>query len=111
VLFDFAKDLVILGGSALAGSLSGATIAGGALALPGIVFTHWLSSPAKVSSMASWSRARVGYLNHPTPVRLGLFNVATRNLSHNIGVPVESIMHRLTVADPNGARDQDRQVK
>jgi hypothetical protein len=45
-------------------------------------------------------------LGHPTPARLGVYNVATRNLANNLGIPAESVMHRLTVADPNGRGDE-----
>jgi hypothetical protein len=100
ILFDLARDAILLGASTAAGTLSGATVPGGAAAAPALVFAHWLASPARASSMAAWSRARVGVLNHPTPARLGAFNIAVRNLSNNLGIPLESLTKRLTVAKP-----------
>jgi hypothetical protein len=94
ILFDVARDVLEFGAAAAAGTLSGATLAGTAMAIPAVLFSHWLSGPATASSMAAWSRARVGLLGHPTPARLATFNIATRNLANNLGVPVETILKR-----------------
>jgi hypothetical protein len=100
ILFDLARDAILLGSTAAAGTMSGASIASGVLATPAILFAHWLSKPATASSMAAWTRARAGMLGHPTPARLAAFNIATRNLANNLGVPLESLSKHLTVAEP-----------
>jgi hypothetical protein len=48
--------------------------------------------------MAAWVRARANLRADATPLRQGVFNIATRNLAHTLGVPVESIInaHRET---------------
>lgn len=108
ILFDLAKDAVVMASTgALAHVLSVPALAGIAAASPALMFAHWLASPAKASSMAAWSRAHAGMLNHPTPARQAAFTIATRNLSHNLGLPAETIMQRL--AAPAGARAEDDQ--
>src|SRR5262249_13691017 len=95
VLLDVAKDAALLGADVASGGL-GAFSAIGAGTTAGLWgLARWLGSPATASSMAAWSRARVGLLGHPTPARLAAFNIATRNLAHNLGVPVQSITKRL----------------
>jgi hypothetical protein len=112
MMFDLARDAILFGATAATGALTAGSIATGALATPGVVFAHWLSSPARASSMANWMRARAGMLGHPTPARLGAFNIATRNLANNLGLPLESLTKHLTVAEPpQGGRDEDRNPK
>ena len=108
ILFELAKDAVIFAAAGgFAHLMSGPVIAGAAAATPAVLFSHWLSRPATASSMAAWSRARVGMLGHPTPARLAVFNIASKNLANNLGVPVESVMKRL--AAPAGSRAEDDQ--
>lgn len=96
VMLDIAKDAALLGADVASGGL-GAGSAIGAGTSAGIwMLARWLGNPAAASSMAAWSRARVGMLGHPTPARLAAFNIATRNLANNLGVPVESITKRLS---------------
>jgi hypothetical protein len=109
IWWDLAKDAVLIAASGAAGTLGTGTIAGGIMAAPAGLMMRWLSSPAKASAMAKWTRARVGLIGHPTPLRLSAFNIATRNLSNNLGVPLESLAKRLTVAEPpQGGGDQNR---
>jgi hypothetical protein len=90
MLFDVARDAILLGATMAAGTMSGTTMAGGALATPGLVFMHWLARPAVASSMARWARARQALYDYGwTPARLAAFNLATRNLANTLGVPPE----------------------
>jgi hypothetical protein len=50
-------------------------------------------------------------LGHPTPARLAAFNIATRNLANNLGVPLESLAKHLTIAGPEGGGDQNGKPK
>lgn len=93
ILMDVAKDIAILGGSAVSGSLTaGAGVAAASTA--GVwLFTRWLATPATAAAMSNWTRAyRAFALGHPTPARIGAFNMATRNLAHNLNVPIDTIL-------------------
>jgi len=107
ILFDLARDAILFGATAAAGTLSGASLATGAMATPAVLFAHWLSRPATASSMAAWTRARMGLLGHPTPARLAVFNIASRNLSNNLGIPLERVLQR--IGGPAGGRAEDNQ--
>jgi hypothetical protein len=97
VLLDVAKDAALLGSDIASGGL-GAGSAIGAGTTAGVwMLARWLGNPAIASSAAAWNRARLGYLGHPTPTRLAVFNIATRNLSHNTGVPAEHILSRSAI--------------
>jgi hypothetical protein len=110
VLLDVAKDAALLGADIASGGL-GAGSAIGAGTTAGVwMLARWLGNPATASSMAAWSRARVGVLNHPTPARLAAFNIATRNLANNLGVPLESLTKRLA-APVIGGRSEDEEPK
>jgi hypothetical protein len=110
VLLDVAKDAALLGADIASGGL-GAGSAIGAGTTAGVwMLARWLGNPATASSMAAWSRARVGMLNHPTPARLAAFNIATRNLANNLGVPLERLTKRLT-APVVGGRTEDEEPK
>jgi hypothetical protein len=109
VMLDVAKDAALIGADIATGGLAGLggkTLIGAGTTVAMYTLARWLGNPAKASSMASWNRARLGMMNHPTPARLGVYNLATRNLANNLGIPAESVMHRLTVADPNGRGDE-----
>lgn len=109
IFFDLARDAIMLGVGVGTGAVTGSSmITGGLSAVPAVLFTHWLASPAPASSMAAWTRARIGMINHPTPVRLGVFNLATRNLSNNLGVPVESILKRLATGSKTGKAEDEQ---
>lgn len=107
ILFDLARDAILFGATAAAGTMSGASLATGAMATPAVLFAHWLSRPATASSMAAWMRARAGMLGHPTPGRLAAFNITTRNLANNLGIPLESVLKR--IGGPATGRTQDDQ--
>jgi hypothetical protein len=115
VMLDVAKDAALIGADLATGGLAGLgakTLIGAGTTVALYTLARWLGNPAKASSMASWNRARIGLLASPTPARLGAFNIATRNLSNNLGVPVESLAKHLTVAQPpQGGRAQDDQPK
>lgn len=98
ILFDLARDAILLGASLGSGAAVGAGMLGSAAAAtPGLIFAKWLSSPAKVASMSAWTRAYRGItLNQPTPARIAAFNIATRNLANNLGVPVQNILKRVS---------------
>lgn len=108
VFLDLAKDAALLGADVMSGGLGLGTLAGAGSSAGIGVLARWLGNPATASSMAAWSRARVGMLNHPTPIRLAAFNLATRNLSHNLGVPVESILKRFTALPKAGEGDDEK---
>lgn len=94
ILFDLARDAVMLGVGLGTGAVTaGAAATGGAVALPAIIFARWLSSPPKAAAMSTWSRAYWGMTaGQPTPARIAAFNAATRNLASNLNVPVENIV-------------------
>jgi hypothetical protein len=95
VFLDLAKDAALLGADVMSGGLGMGTAVGAGTSAGIAMLARWLGNPATASSMAAWTRARIGMINHPTPARLAAFNLATRNLSNNLGVPVESILKRL----------------
>ena len=95
MLLDVAKDAALLG----------ADIASGGLGLPSAIgfgstaglwtLTHWLASPSKAASMAAWSRAYAGLGQKPTPARVAVFKLATRNMANNIGIDPVVLAKRL----------------
>jgi hypothetical protein len=113
ILFDLAQDAVVTGAGIATGLVSVGGVAGGiAGAAPALMFMHWLSSPAIASSMSAWSRVyRAMTLGTPTPARIAAFNVATRNLANNLGLPVENVMRaaQRRLAAPAGDENQNQQ--
>jgi hypothetical protein len=108
VLLDVAKDMIELAVKATEkGGLGAAALTATGVAPALYLTTRWLGNPAVASSAARWNQARIGYLNHPTPGRLAIFNVASRNLSRNTGVPAQRLLERLTA--PAGSRAEDDQ--
>jgi hypothetical protein len=92
-MLDLAKDVALLAGDMAAhGGIPGPIAASG-IGSSAVLYTaaRWLSSPASAASMAAWSRAYRAAALSPTPVRIAAFNLATRNLSHTLGVPAENI--------------------
>jgi hypothetical protein len=91
VLLDVAKDVALLSTDVASGGL-GAGSAIGAGTTAGLwVLARWLGNPAKASSMGAWTRAYRAVLGNQTPVRMAAFQVATRNLSNNLGISLEDI--------------------
>jgi hypothetical protein len=113
IMMDLARD-AILGGVAIGTGAVGAgsALGGAVMAAPAIMFAHWLSSPAIASSMSAWSRVyRAMTLGTPTPARIAAFNVATRNLANNLGLPVENVMRaaQRRLAAPAGDENKNQQ--
>ena len=97
VLLDVAKDIVSLPSRRARRPISSAATPWPAIGAAGTtagtwLLTKWLASPASASSMAAWARARALLQASATPARQGVFNIATRNLAHTLGVPVEAVM-------------------
>lgn len=113
IMMDLARDAILGGVAVGTGAVAAGSVAGGAvMAAPAIMFAHWLSQPAIASSMSAWTRAyRVATLGQPTPARIAAFNVATRNLANNLGVPVETILKaaQRRIAGTASDEDQDQQ--
>lgn len=97
ILLDMARDALMLGVGIGTGAISaGAAMTGGLAAVPGVVLAHWLATPATAAAMSNWTRAyRAVTLNQPSPARIAAFNLATRNLANNIGVPVQKVMQSI----------------
>jgi hypothetical protein len=93
ILEQIATLAVSIGaGTATIGHLGGAAGAAGTWAL-----ARWLASPAKAASMSSWARAYRAVLDNPKPGRTAAFNLATRNLANNLGIPVAQIIGTIQV--------------
>lgn len=108
VLLDIAKDAALLGADLASGGLGVGSAVGAGTTAGLWVLARWLGNPATASSMATWSRARVGVIGHPTPARLAAFNLATRNLANNLRVPVENIAKRLAAPSKAGEGDDQK---
>ena len=64
--------------------------------------------------MSRWTRAYRGLtLNHPTPARIALFNMATRNLARQLGIPEQQILERVSAAakGDSNARNAEEPTK
>src|SRR6516165_5538462 len=67
-------------------------------------FTRWLASPQTAASMSRWTSAWRGItLKPPTPARIAVFKVATRNLANSIHVPYDRIMSIVADVTQRGA--------
>jgi hypothetical protein len=83
------------------------TIGGAAGAAPGLLYAHWLSSPATTAAMSAWSKAYRGLAyGQRTPARIAMFNLATRNLSNQIGLPAQQIIQRALMHSPEAEDNQ-----
>lgn len=113
ILFDIAKTAAEVGVGVATGVLSGAGVVGGAVgAAPALLFMHWLSQPAVANAMSRWSQLyRVISLGQATPARIAAFNIATRNLAHNLGVPAESIIQAAQRRLAAPAENEDKNNK
>lgn len=113
IMYDLAHDAIVGGVAAARGLIKPSEMIGAAVtAVPGLLFMHWLAKPSIASSMGAWARAyRVATLGAPTPARLAAFNLATRNLASNLGVPVEDILRaaQRRLAAPADNENQDQQ--
>lgn len=113
ILFDIAKTAAEVGVGVATGVLSGAGVVGGAVgAAPALLFMHWLSQPAVANAMSRWSQLyRVISLGQANPARIAAFNIATRNLAHNLGVPAESIIQSAQRRLAAPAENEDKNNK
>ena len=102
ILFDLARDAALLATTAAAGTLTMGAAAGAIGGLGSMALGRWLASPAKAASMSAWTRAYRAVAGSRTPARIAAFNLATRNLSNNLGVPVETILGHVVKAQPEG---------
>ena len=101
VLLDVAKDVALLSTDIASGGL-GAGSAIGAGTTAGLwVLARWLGNPAQASSMGAWTRAYRAILGNQTPARMSAFQIATRNLSNNLGISLEDIAKH--IGGPNQA--------
>jgi hypothetical protein len=111
IMWDLARDAILTGAALGAGVVSGASVLGSAaLAAPVVLLAHWLSSPARAASMAAWSRAYQAFVSQPSPGRIGVLTVATRNLANTLGLDanamVKAIQSRVQTTLPGRAEDQ-----
>lgn len=108
ILFDLARDAAMLAVGIGTGHVTaGAAATGGLAAAPAILFAHWLSSPSQAAAMSTWSRAFQAVTLSQTPARIAAFRLATRNLSTNLGIPVEKIAKAIT--GPGAGRADEQQ--
>jgi hypothetical protein len=92
ILFEILGHVAsALASGELSHLVTGHAMLGYGAAGAGMLFSHWLASPAKASSMAAWVRARANLRVDATPARQAVFSIATRNLANTLGVPVEII--------------------
>jgi hypothetical protein len=100
-LAETARELITHGGLNMA--TAGILVSTGG----GYLLTHWLASPSTSASLSRWTSAyRALTLNQPTPARIAVFKIATRNLSNTIHVPFDRIMQ--ISADHLASEDQSR---
>lgn len=107
VMFDLARDAVILTSTGLMGTMGLGTGVGAVTGAAGVMLARWLSSPSKAASMSAWSRAYRA-MGEPTPARQAVFNIATRNLANTLGVPLERITQAVTSRVPVRADVEDQ---
>jgi hypothetical protein len=104
VLLDIAKDALLIGMDLSAGGVGAMGAATGAGTTAGLwVLARWLGNPAKASSMSAWTRAYRALLGNRTPARMAAFQLATRNLSNNLGISLEDIVKHLGGSDQSPA--------
>jgi hypothetical protein len=106
ILLDLARDAVMTGAGVAVGAISGAGVAASAAAAaPGVVFAHWVSGPATARAVSNWTTAyRAATLGVPTPARIAAFKIATRNLAHNLNIPVEDVTRTIQQHLPAAAQ-------
>lgn len=96
IIYELIRDGVE-GGIAVGAGYLDPTAGAGALAGFAVanLFTRYLASPARASSMAAWSRAYNAAAQRPTPVRIATFKLATRNMANNLGLDPAQVMRRV----------------
>jgi hypothetical protein len=104
ILFEVAQHLAsAVASGELSHLVSGQSMAGYGVAGAGLLFSHWLASPAKASSIAAWARARANLRADATPTRQAVFSIATRNLANTLGISPDLIKQHDKEA-PNGTQ-------
>jgi hypothetical protein len=100
ILFDLARDATMLGVSIGTGALTAGAIPGLAVGGAGVLFMHWLATPAKAAAMSKFARAYRGVtLGQKTPARIAVFKIATRELATNLGIPLRKVAARAAGLD------------
>jgi hypothetical protein len=92
VLLDIAKDAALLGADIASGGLGVGSAVGAGSSAAAVMLGRWLAAPASAASIGAWRTAYQAAFNSPTPARVAAFNVATRNLAHNLNVPAERVL-------------------
>jgi hypothetical protein len=84
--------------------------AGAAATTAGIgAVTHWLGNPVQARAISNWTRAyRAATLGAPTPARIAALKIASRNLAHNLNIPVEDVMRTMQKHTPAAADEQQQ---
>ena len=106
ILFDLARDAAMLAATVGTGALTVGVVVGAVPGAAAVGLAHWLASPAKAASMAAWQRAYRSVQGRPSPAQIASFNIATRNLANNLGVPAEQILKRVAAAQPQSDNPQ-----
>ena len=100
LMFEALKQAAEIATAIAAGHMTvGTTATLGAGAVGGTL-GMWLASPAKTASMRAFGKAATSLSQRPSPARQAVFQLATRNLANNLGIPVEQFARRLTQAQP-----------
>jgi hypothetical protein len=100
IMFDLARDAILLGASIGTGALTVGAIPGLAVGGAGTLLMHWLATPAKAAAMSKFARAYRGMtLGQKTPARIAAFKIATRELATNLGIPLRNVAARAAGLD------------
>lgn len=103
VLLEVFKDLAFLAAGAAHGDIGAAAGAAAGVSAAGWGLTRFLASPAGAASAGAFTRAYRGVtLGSPTPARVAIFKIATKNLANQLGVPADKVMS--LVASKIGAK-------
>lgn len=92
VLLDIAKDAALLGADIASGGLGAGSAIGAGTSAAAVALGRWLATPATAAAIGAWRSSYQAAFNSPTPARIAAFNVATRNLAHNLNVPVDRVL-------------------
>jgi hypothetical protein len=109
VAFEMLKELGAFIGDVYHGG-GGIYTAGAAATTAGIgAVTHWLGNPVQARAISNWTRAyRAATLGAPTPARIAALKIASRNLAHNLNIPVEDVMRTMQKHTPAAADEQQQ---
>jgi hypothetical protein len=111
VLLDVAKDALLVGHDlASSGGFGTETMVGAGTTALALILGRWLANPARASAINTWRNAYGAMSAAPNAARIASFNVATRNLANNLGVPVEKILE-YAHARATGQNQDDANLK